>query len=75
MSEDRLIRMANQIATFFEVQPGDGAAAVAAHLNENWSVPMRAGLAAQIAAGAGGVHPLVAAALPLIRTARVPVAG
>ncbi|RWR51382.1 formate dehydrogenase [Sinirhodobacter ferrireducens] len=75
MSEDRLIRMANQIATFFEVQPGDGAAAVAAHLNENWSVPMRAGLAAQIAAGAGGVHPLVAAALPLIRTARVSVAG
>ncbi|MPL67270.1 hypothetical protein SDC9_12961 [bioreactor metagenome] len=75
MSEDRLIRMANQIATFFEVQPGDGAAAVAAHLNENWSVPMRAGLAAQIAAGAGDVHPLVAAAMPLIRTARVPVAG
>ena len=75
MSEDRLIRMANQIASFFEVQPGDGAAAVAAHLNENWSVPMRAGLAAKIAAGAGGVHPLVAAALPLIRTARVPVAG
>ena len=75
MSEDRLIRMANQIATFFEVQPGDGAAAVAAHLNENWSVPMRAALAAQIAAGAGGVHPLVAAALPLIRTARATVAG
>lgn len=75
MSEDRLIRMANQIATFFEVQPGDGAAAVAAHLNENWSVPMRAGLAAQIAAGAEGVHPLVAAATPLIRTARATVAG
>ena len=25
MSEDRLIRMANQIATFFEVQPGERA--------------------------------------------------
>ena len=75
MSEDRLIRMANQIATFFEVQPGDGAAAVAAHLNENWSVPMRAGLIAQIRAGAEGVHPLLAEAAPLIRTLRVPVAG
>lgn len=67
MSEDKLIRMANQIAAFFEVQPGDRAAPIAAHINENWSPPMRAGLLAHVAAGGAGLNPLVIAAAPAIR--------
>jgi len=67
MSEDKLIRMANQIAAFFEVQPGDRAAPIAAHINENWSPPMRAGLLAHVAAGGEGLSPLVLEAAPAIR--------
>ena len=69
MSTDKLIRMANQIATFFEVQPGDSAAAVAAHINDNWSPPMRAELLGMIAAGAPGLHPLVSEGASQIRPA------
>lgn len=69
MSTDKLIRMANQIATFFEVQPGDGAAATAAHINDNWSPPMRATLLGMIANGSPELHPLVAAGASLIRPA------
>ena len=49
---DKLIRMANQIATFFEVQPGDRAEAVAAHINDSWTYRMRADLIAALQAGA-----------------------
>ncbi|MGD9918204.1 MAG: formate dehydrogenase subunit delta [Paenirhodobacter sp.] len=69
MSGDKLAQMANQIATFFSVQPGDRALAVAAHINDNWSPPMRAGLLAQIAAGGAGLDPLVVEAGPEIRPA------
>ena len=69
MSTDKLIRMANQIATFFEVQPGDGAASVAAHINDNWSPPMRAELLAMVASGASDLHPLIVAGASQIRPA------
>jgi formate dehydrogenase subunit delta len=37
MSPDKLVRMANQIATFFSSQPGeDKAERVAAHLKDFW---------------------------------------
>lgn len=69
MSDAKLIRMANQIAAFFEVQPGDRATPVAAHINENWSPPMRAGLLAHVAAGGEGLSPLVLEAAAKIRPA------
>ena len=67
MSEDKIIRMANQIAAFFAVQPGERAEPVAAHISENWSAPMRAALLAHVAAGSPGLDPLVIAAAPKIR--------
>lgn len=68
MSPDKMIRMANQIATFFATQPGgDGAARVAAHLNEFWEPRMRAELAAHMAAGGAGLHPLVIDGFALVK--------
>lgn len=68
MPPDKLIRMANQIAAFMATRPGaEAAAGVAQHLNDYWAPPMRGELLSLIAAGAPGLHPLVAAAAPLIR--------
>ena len=70
MTEDKLVRMANQIATFFEIQPSDRAASVAAHINDNWSPPMRADLLDHVAQGGDGLSPLVLEAAAMIRPAR-----
>ena len=40
--EDKLLRMANQIATFFRTQPGEDAAErIAGHLRDFWEPRMR----------------------------------
>ncbi|WP_439562634.1 formate dehydrogenase subunit delta [Roseinatronobacter sp.] len=45
MQPDKLIYMANQIATFFKSQPGDdGAERIASHLRDFWDPSMRAHL-------------------------------
>lgn len=83
MSPEKLIRMANQIATFFESQSDGGPEAVAAHINDFWEPRMRAQLlaigAAEMGAGQGAgaadtrtpgvaaLRPIVRAALPLLR--------
>lgn len=61
MSPDKLTYMANQIATFFDGQPGnDRAERVAAHLNDFWPPIMRRQLAKMIEDGQGhGLHRLV----------------
>lgn len=42
MTSDKMVRMANQIATFFNTQPGsDQAERVAAHLRDFWEPGMR----------------------------------
>lgn len=61
----KIVKMANQIAGFFESQPGDRAAAVAAHINDNWSPAMRADLMA--VADDPALHALVRAALAQLR--------
>lgn len=67
-NDARLVKMANQIATFFASQPSvEASHAVAAHLNDFWSPPMRARLIEMIAAGADALRPEVAGAGPLIR--------
>ncbi|MBF9046879.1 formate dehydrogenase [Rhodobacterales bacterium LSUCC0031] len=69
MSHDKLIRMANQIASFFKTQPGnDQAERVAAHLKDFWGPEMRAALKAEAEArtDAGALDELVRRALPLI---------
>lgn len=68
MSPDKLVMMANQIATFFKTQPGvDQARQIAGHLNDFWDPRMRAALAAHAAAGGAGLDPLVIAAMAEIR--------
>jgi formate dehydrogenase subunit delta len=68
MSPEKLVRMANQIATFFSSQPGtDQAERVAAHLNDFWGPEMRAELKQYAQAGHDGdLDDLVRRALPLI---------
>jgi len=59
MSPDKMVRMANQIATFFETQPdADKAQRVADHLKEFWEPRMLDQLAAHLDAGGGGLSPL-----------------
>ena len=69
MSPEKMIMMANQIATFFKTQPRtDAPAKIADHINDFWEPRMRAQLI-QYAAGAGGagLDPTVVDAVPLVR--------
>jgi formate dehydrogenase subunit delta len=59
--------MANQIARFFESQPGDNAALQTAdHLKSFWDPRMRRGLAAHVSAGGAGLTPVAASAAALL---------
>lgn len=70
MSPEKLTRMANQIAIFFETQPGDdGADRVAAHLSDFWDPRMRAALLEIAAREDHGLSPL---ALEAARRMRAP---
>lgn len=66
MNEEKLARMANQVALFFaaEPDPAAGAAAVASHLRRFWEPRMRAQLLRAFEQRGGeGLHPLVRQAL------------
>ena len=65
MNADKLVRMANQIATFFAHEGTErGAASVADHLKKFWDPRMRAELAAAVAEGrAAGLDPIALAAV------------
>jgi formate dehydrogenase subunit delta len=68
MSPDKMIHMANQIATFFATQPGDHQAeAVAKHLKSFWDPRMLSQLDAHVAAGGAGLSPLALAAARSLR--------
>lgn len=59
MSPDKITRMANQIATFFESQPdADKAGRVADHLKEFWEPRMLEQLANHLQSGGEGLSPL-----------------
>ncbi len=59
MSPDKITRMANQIATFFETQPdADRAGRVADHLREFWEPRMLDHLAQHVQNGGDGLSPL-----------------
>lgn len=70
MTEDgpaRLVYMANQIARFFESQPGDAAALQTAdHLRSYWDPRMREALHRHVRDGAVGLSPVVVAAAGLL---------
>jgi formate dehydrogenase subunit delta len=67
---EKLVAMANQIATFFDTQPGDAAKGIASHINEFWEPRMREGLLTHAAATTADLSPSVIAALPHIRRAK-----
>ena len=59
MSHEKLVRMANQIASFFATQPGtDQAERVAGHLKDFWGPEMREDLKAQAAVDDSDLSPL-----------------
>ncbi|THD76672.1 formate dehydrogenase [Thalassobius vesicularis] len=68
MSPEKMVLMANQIATFFKTQPGeDQAQRVADHLNDFWEPRMRRQLIAHVDAGGAGLEPLVLEAMAKVR--------
>ncbi|MGB3146216.1 MAG: formate dehydrogenase subunit delta [Paracoccaceae bacterium] len=68
MSPEKMIRMANQIATFFESKPrAEGVEGCAAHISDFWEPRMRKQLFDHIAAGGAGLNALVLEAAPKIR--------
>jgi formate dehydrogenase subunit delta len=59
MKSETLIRMANQIAQFFEPYPHDEAlAGVEDHIKKFWDPRMRADFFAALDKGVEGLHPL-----------------
>lgn len=70
MSPDRLVYMANQIATFFRSQPGnDQVERIAAHLRDFWEPRMIEELSSHVTAGGVGLLPEASKALGLLRPA------
>jgi len=68
MPPDKLVRMANQIAAFFETQPGDdGSERVAEHLRSYWAPRMREQFLQIAEAGRRDLRPLAAAAAERLR--------
>ncbi|HCL67586.1 MAG TPA: formate dehydrogenase [Rhizobium sp.] len=65
---EKLVRMANQIATFFMSQPGNTRiAGVANHINKFWEPRMRRQLFEHIEQGGEGLDPLVLEASKAIK--------
>lgn len=61
---DTLVRMANQIADFFQGYPeAEGIEGVATHIRKFWDPRMRRGIFAHLAAGGAGLKPLARTAL------------
>lgn len=66
----KIIRMANQIASFFDSQPKeDGPKGVANHINKFWAPPMRRELLQIVEQGGTGLSPMVIEAAPFIKPA------
>lgn len=67
-TREKLVYMANQIATFFASKPHDeGVAGVAKHINDFWDPRMRRQFFEMIDAGGDGMKPLVIEASAKIR--------
>ena len=72
-TRDKLVRMANQIATFFHSKPREeGIAGVAEHINKFWEPRMRRQFFEMLDDGSGDYDELVVAASALIRRPNAP---
>jgi formate dehydrogenase subunit delta len=68
MVEMKIIRMSNQIATYFASRPqGERAAGIASHINDFWEPRMRSQLLALLAERGDAFKADVVASMPLIR--------
>jgi formate dehydrogenase subunit delta len=66
-TDEKLVRMANQIAGFFATQPGDTQAVeTAAHIRAFWDPRMRAQMSALLAKGGKGLSPLARTAAEVL---------
>jgi formate dehydrogenase subunit delta len=66
---DKLIHMANQIASFFKTYPNDVAVpGIADHLHKFWGREMRARILAHLDRGGDGLDPVVVEALRILKT-------
>lgn len=73
MSPEKLVRMANQIATFFATQPGaDQADRVAQHLSDYWDPRMRSQIAEIAGQPDSGLSPL---AMEAVARLKAPLGG
>lgn len=66
MSPEKMVHMANQIAAFFDSQPGDAASHVAAHLSDFWEPRMRVQFLDYVAQGGEGLTPSARKAAQLL---------
>ncbi|CAM5773629.1 NAD-dependent formate dehydrogenase [Labrys miyagiensis] len=67
-SHTKLVRMANQIGTFFASQPEAGrVSGIAEHIRKFWEPRMRNQIFAHLDAGGEGIDPLVKQALESLR--------
>jgi formate dehydrogenase subunit delta len=72
--QDKIVRMANQIATFFKsTKHAEGVAGVSEHINKFWEPRMRRHLFELIEAGDKRFEPLVLEAAATIRRPDAPV--
>ncbi len=70
----RIVRMANQIGTFFESKPHDeGVAGVAEHINKFWEPRMRRHFFEVADAGGEGMLPIVKEAAAKVRRPAAPI--
>ena len=68
MSPEKMVYMANQIATFFKTQPGiDQAEKVAGHIRDFWEPRMREQLFRFAETGADGLDPVVMTSIRLLQ--------
>jgi len=75
MDHSNIIRMANQIAAFFNGAAHDQATKdVAEHINKFWEPRMRMALFGLLEKGGAGLDPTVRDAAPLIRRPKADVA-
>lgn len=66
MSPEKMVHMANQIATFFKTQPGDDAPRkVAMHIADFWEPRMREQLRAYVERNGAGLDDIVVQAVRL----------
>jgi formate dehydrogenase subunit delta len=75
MDNHNMIRMANQIASFFNGSGPEGAVKDAAeHINKFWDPRMRMSLIAHLARGGAGLDPTIVKAGALIKPPRLEAA-